>query len=275
MADAAADAFFIGSGAERRFAVLTSPRAQEPRAALLFVHPFAEELNKSRRMTALAARTLAERGCAILQIDLQGCGDSSGDFGDATWEGWVNDVAMAHAWLRQETGLEVGLWSLRAGALLAAASLSRIATVSGLLFWQPVLSGTQFLRQFLRLKVAGNVLAGGSSAGGTRDLLDALAKGETVEVAGYALPPALALPLEQANLDLAAGAACGRIVWLEVSPAEPASMSPAAMSRIDAWRGAGFEVEARAVVGPQFWQSQEIEDCPALVEATAQLYGND
>ncbi|MBK8384562.1 MAG: hypothetical protein IPL11_02315 [Candidatus Accumulibacter sp.] len=43
--------------------------------------------NKSWRIVPLQARALATAGYAVLQIDLMGCGDSSGDFGDATWGG--------------------------------------------------------------------------------------------------------------------------------------------------------------------------------------------
>src|SRR5687768_8838655 len=68
----------------RRFCLLHMP-SRPARALVVYVHPFAEEMNKSRRMAALQARALAASGHAVLQIDLLGCGDSSGDFGDASW----------------------------------------------------------------------------------------------------------------------------------------------------------------------------------------------
>ncbi len=70
------------------------------RGAVVYVHPFAEEMNKSRRMAALQSRALAAAGFAVLQIDLLGCGDSSGDFGDASWDEWIDDVLLAVRWLR-------------------------------------------------------------------------------------------------------------------------------------------------------------------------------
>ena len=69
---------------------------------MLYIHPFAEEMNKSRRMAALQSRALAQAGYAVLQIDLLGCGDSSGDFGDATWQSWVSDVVLGCQWLRSQ-----------------------------------------------------------------------------------------------------------------------------------------------------------------------------
>ena len=95
--------------------------AQAPvRGALLYLHPFAEEMNRSRRMAALQARELARKGWYVLQLDLSGCGDSEGDFGEATWEAWLHDAATAHAWLEQKTGYRPWAWGLRAGARLAA-----------------------------------------------------------------------------------------------------------------------------------------------------------
>ena len=49
-------------------------------------------MNKSRRMAALQARAFAEMGFGVLQIDLFGCGDSSGDFSDARWDIWKQDL---------------------------------------------------------------------------------------------------------------------------------------------------------------------------------------
>ena len=84
---------------------------------MLYLHPFAEEMNKSRRMAALACRALAEAGHAVLQIDLRGCGDSSADFGDASWGDWQDDVRLGLAWLDAHTPADapLWLWGLRAG----------------------------------------------------------------------------------------------------------------------------------------------------------------
>ena len=48
------------------------------KGSILYLHPFAEEMHKSRCMAALQARHFAQAGYAVLQVDLTGCGDSSG-----------------------------------------------------------------------------------------------------------------------------------------------------------------------------------------------------
>jgi exosortase A-associated hydrolase 2 len=232
---------------------------------VLYVHPFAEEMNKARRMAALQARALAAAGWAVLQVDLLGCGDSSGDFGDATWDDWVADVADAAAWLRSRHDGPLWLWGLRAGTLLARAALDRIATPCALLLWNPTPSGRQLLQQFMRLKMAAELLDG-RHKGAIEALRQQLARGEPVEVAGYGMNPALAAGLEGAVL-APPPLAC-RVEWLEVQRAAPATLTPVAVRTADDWARAGAAVRASAVTGPAFWQSAEIEDAPALLAAT-------
>ena len=89
------EAFFLsvdGGRLGQRFCLFHPAQGGVPKGCVLNIHPFAEEMNKSRRMAALQARALAKAGYAVLQIDLFGCGDSSGDFGDASWQDWVGDV---------------------------------------------------------------------------------------------------------------------------------------------------------------------------------------
>ncbi|HSW06815.1 hydrolase 2, exosortase A system-associated [Aquabacterium sp.] len=266
------DAFYLAADQQRggqRLCLYHPGRAGVPRGAVVYVHPFAEEMNKSRRMAAQQARALAEAGFAVLQIDLLGCGDSSGDFGDATWDDWVADVEHASRWLRQRCDAPLWLWGLRAGALVAAAAAQRMDEPCHFLFWQPTPVGAVVLQQFLRLKAAAGLADGGSKAV-LNEVRGSLAHGRSVDIAGYALPAALARGLEAATL--APPRRPGRVVWLEVSNREDATLGPASVNAVERWRLAGCEVHAALVPGPAFWQTVEIEDAPALLTATtAQL----
>ena len=51
---------FVGERDARRFYLHLHPTDRAPRAGLVFVAPWAEEMNKSRRMVALAARAASE-----------------------------------------------------------------------------------------------------------------------------------------------------------------------------------------------------------------------
>ena len=260
--------FFLPAPAGQRLCLLHEPRAAL-RGAIVYAHPWAEEMNKSRRMAAMQSRALADAGFAVLQIDLMGCGDSSGDLADASWQGWVDDLVLAADWLSKRHDAPLWFWGLRAGALLATQAAAQRAQACNLLYWQPALSGKQLLQQFLRLKAAADLQQGDAKATLERARA-ALAGGGCVEVAGYALPAALALGLEAATLELPARAV--RIVWLETSTRDPAGLLPPSVACIEKWRGAGSTIQALAVTGPAFWQTQEIEDAPALIAATlAQL----
>jgi len=252
--------FFLNAGEAARFC-LYHAAAQPYRGGWLYVHPFAEELNKSRRMAALQARALAQSGFAVLQMDLYGCGDSAGDFGDASWQVWLDDIQLALAWLASETGSPPGLWGLRLGASLAV-DYARCGAPTRLLLWQPVCQGTQYLRQFLRLKVAGDALEQNSGAG-VAAMRQSLLDGTVLEIAGYQLSPALAQAID--SLDLCCLAPRMPTHWIEIG----AQCPPAAQGVADAWRAAGTPLEFDLAAGPSFWATQEITECPALLSLTA------
>lgn len=238
---------------------------------MVYLHPWAEEMNKSRRMAALQSRALSAAGHAVLQIDLHGCGDSSGDLADASWAGWLDDASRAIEWLRDRyPEAPLWLWGLRAGCLLAAQAASRLGD-SGchFLFWQPPTAGKPLLQQFLRLKAAAE-MQHGDGKGAMAQIRQDLNAGRTVDIAGYGLSPALANGLENATLDVpdAPASRSGRIIWLEVAARDGATLLPTSVTRIEAWRAAGRNVQAAVVPGPAFWQTQEIEDAPSLLTAT-------
>lgn len=209
---------------------------------------------------------MAAAGYSVLQIDLHGCGDSSGDHGDASWNGWVEDVRLACEWLRARTDGEFWLWGLRTGCLLASEAGRLIGMPANLLLWHPVVSGKQFLQQFLRLKIAGELL-GGESKGLMDRLREQLARGESVEIAGYRLSAALASGLEKAELVHPGGSS--RVEWIEVCSRPDGGLSPVASARLERWVSEGYLSRGSAVCGPPFWQTAEITECPELIDATA------
>jgi len=118
----------------------------------------------------------------------------------------------------------------------------------------------------LRLRLAGELLAGGSDSGGTDALREALLAGESLEIAGYRLNPQLAAGLDAADAR-ALGPRCP-IHWFEVMAADGRPLPPAAVRVADTWRLQGSRVDVRQVAGPQFWSAPETVDCPALIDAT-------
>jgi exosortase A-associated hydrolase 2 len=224
-------------------------------------------MNKSRRMAAMQSRALAAAGWTVLQVDLLGCGDSEGDFGEATWSHWLDDIYACVEWLRAETHSMPALWGLRTGGLLASHAMRSLSPVPGLLLWQPVVSGKRYLQQFLRLSVVAQLgSVEGAARVGTQHLRDQLGHGESVEVGGYAISPELALDLE--GSELMPPPTPTRVAWLEVATGTSMGLPAASGQRVETWRAAGHRVDVRVVEGLPFWQTQEIAECAELIHAT-------
>lgn len=262
------DAFFLPVETGYRFCLFTPACTPVEKGALVYLHPFAEELNSTRATVALQTRRLSEAGYSVFQIDLLGCGDSSGDFADANWEAWQQDAHQAFLWLRARTQAPIWLWGLRAGCLLAAEIATALPEPVNFLFWQPILSGQAQFQQFLRLASTAEMLGEGRKGAAGR-IKAALNQGETVEIAGYRLSPMLAEGLSQATLKPPPGIA-SQLKWLEI-PAAGLAASPASLALVDEWRAAGYQVEHQTVSTGQFWQAVAPEPAPALIHATLNL----
>jgi exosortase A-associated hydrolase 2 len=267
-------AFFLPAELGNRFCIYHADAHDTAAGGIVYVHPFFEEMNKARRMAALQSRRLAAAGYAVLQIDLFGCGDSDGNSADATWETWKQDLRVALAWLKSKTPGPLGLWGLRLGATLAAdVARDPGLEIEHLILWQPVGNGELFLTQFLRLRLAAEMLADGAAQTGVRELRESLGRGATLEIAGYDLHPQLAAGVDALRLaDLIP--VVKRVHWLEVTATEAPSLAPASRRVLEAWQSKGLDVRAAAVRGEPFWSTMEITDCEALLAATDRALKN-
>lgn len=271
MADAQAtvETFILPLEPGSRFCLLyRPPTGMSLRGGVIYVHPFAEEMNKSRRMAAMMSRQFAHSGYAVLQMDLFGCGDSSGEMKDATIAIWRSDIQAAADWMLDKGFGPLTLWGLRLGALLAADWSRQTRTAHDrLLLWQPVASGELHLSQFLRIGVASDMLSSTNSGAGVRKRL---AEGQSVEVAGYDITPVLAQELSELRMvaEFRDGVA---VDWCDVSNAPGNELGPASKRLLESMRANGVAIEAQLVNGDPFWSTVEIVDCPALIDATIRL----
>lgn len=265
--------FYLAAEPGQRFCLYYAPAPGMPyRGAWLYLHPFAEEMNRSRRIAALQARTFAAMGFAVLQIDLFGCGDSSGDFGDARWEIWKHDVHLALQWLEEYAGGQVSLWGLRMGATLAL-DVARTSSdrIAALLLWQPVLQGSLFLTQFLRMRLAADMLGPDSKSADTATLRARLADGKPIEVAGYELAPDMAAAID--SIDVASWQApVAPVHWFELVPESNPVITPQANRLGHAWRQAGRTLSQVAIPGRPFWGIEGHGDSTVLLPATSSAF---
>lgn len=254
---------FIPGESGRLFVLRVEPTTT-CQGTVLHIPAFAEEMHKARRQVSLQARALAAQGWRVVVPDLYGSGDSEGDFADADWHLWQRDLlSLIHHFSAPDPPV---LWGLRLGALLATTLLEH-SSVRGLVLWQPVLQGAQFLRQFLRLRLAAGMLSGSRES--LASLQAMLQQQGSVEVAGYTLSRALATALETAQLQPPIRPL--PTLWCEILSPEQA-LSPARQQRQDAWPGAATgTLRIATLTAKPFWQTQEIYQCPALVEHTCEF----
>ncbi len=269
---------FIDGAAGRLFVVDHRPaRATDRGADIILLPPFAEEMNRSRRMAALLARALAADGWGVLILDLYGTGDSDGAFADADWSIWCADVAAAADWLRRGGERPVDLMGLRFGGLLAAAVAGALPGVGRLVLWNPVTSGEAMLTQFLRIRLAASLgeADDGDAAGAedTRALRRRLAEGERVDVAGYPIAKPLAAALDGARLGDATLPPGVAVDWFELLRDAGRAVPRASQRVAEAWTAAGVPVAMHTVVGEPFWSLPEITVAPALIQATRAALG--
>lgn len=156
--------------------------------AVLFVPPFAEEMNRTRRLMALAGQHLAARGIPSLLPDLPGTGDSPLPFSKATWDGWL-DALRACAVYLTEQGYAVRMAGIRLGGLLAADALAQGCKADALLLLDPVEDGRMHMRHWMRIRSAASLEIGPRIT--LSYLQTQLDGGATVEVAGYEMGPQL------------------------------------------------------------------------------------
>ena len=260
----AARPFFLDTPRGKRFCLYHAPRPHRACAgAILYVHPFGEEMNMSRRMAALQCRDFSAAGYAVLQLDLFGCGDSEGELRDADWDTWKQDLVCATEWLRVQASPAITLWGLRLGAALAldAACSGRI-NASQCILWQPVITGKTFMTQFLRLSLAAGMMSGEKT-----NPRDALARGEIGELGGYALTPALVAGIDRIDFSGLRDTSTP-LHWFELVPDDQTLMPAARMNIARAWVDSNVDLRVHAVTGPAFWATKEVTDCPRLIVET-------
>ncbi len=267
-------AFLLEGRGGARLALYYAPQgAPHPLGDVLFAPSFGEEMNRCRAMVATQARELARIGIGTLVLDPYGTGDSAGEFSEATWEQWRDDLRAGMAWLRAHGNGCRALWGVRLGALMASELAAADGGIEQLVFWQPVVDGKQFFTQFLRIRIAAELEQNGGIKS-TEELRKMAASGQNIEVSGYQVNGQLARELDALKLPEAAGVRAQRVFWSEVLPAADSNVPRANTKVVEAWQAGGLNVTFEKVVGPSFWQVHEREVAPDLIQVTTSyLYG--
>lgn len=261
---------FIDSVAGRIFTLYFAPSIPV-RGAILYLPPFAEEMNRCRALVAAQARAFADAGYACLLLDYFGTGDSAGELVDASWSAWQADVLTATDWLEKITTMPVTLWGCRLGALLATDMASQYPErYTRLLLWQPIADGKTFMTQTLRQRVA-FLMGQGLPPENTEQMRAQLQTGASLVISGYILPGTLSNAVDQIRIaDRQLSHA--HIDWLEnvSEPGKPLAIG--SQKVIDILRAQGVNISTKTFCSPPIWQLHERDEAPDLLEKTTELF---
>jgi len=117
-------------------------------AGIILCYPIGQEYIRSYRTFLRLAALLSSTGFHTLRFDYYGCGDSSGDFTQASVSQWIADIATAIDELKGGCGSDhLFLIGLRLGGSLSAMAGSVRNDIHGMVLWDPVISGRSFIEE--------------------------------------------------------------------------------------------------------------------------------
>ena len=215
--------------------------------ALLFLPPFAEEMNCCRRLFAKLARQLASFGIDSYLPDFTGTGDSAGQFNQISLQQWRSDLLQFFPELQQYS--RVQLLGCRFGAALLLdwlPALQAQLNVTQILLWQPLLQTERFWQQLQRQQ-----LLSSGAVTPSDDILD---------VAGYAVPLQLRAEIQALQPQLPSGSSA--LLWLESSLTGEMS---AVAKKVQLAHPA---LQLQTILAAPYWLSQEPTDTGDLLVAS-------
>ncbi len=275
-----ANPFFLDTDSGKYFCIYYPPYSSKPfNGTFLYIHPFGDEMNKTRHMVALQARALSNLGYGVLQIDLSGCGDSYGEFNESRWQTWKQDMLCALRWIKANNPSgHINLWGLRLGALLAldfVRDFNSDFDIQNIVLWQPILNGHAYVTQFLRMNLVNNLYSNDSqSPRSVNELRELSSAGKILEVAGYEIAPELIAAIDHLKLSEMV-VTKGETHWFDIVSDMAQSNTLAKNHVTAAWKKENGHLHVHPIIGPSFWATQEIVECPQLLAETTKLFTND
>lgn len=143
---------FFGHPESPLFGVYHQPRgknaAKGVRAAII-CPPIGQEYNRTHWTLRLFANQIARKGVHVLRLDYQGIGDSAQSIDQIeNLETWENNIEQAIDHLKKQANAEtVMLIGQRMGGALAAKVATKRPDVNGLVLWEPVLQGKEYIEK--------------------------------------------------------------------------------------------------------------------------------
>ena len=99
-----------------------------------------------------------------------------------------------------------------------------------------------------------------------------LERGQSLEIAGYALSSKLFADIDGIDLKQDAVPSADRVDWLEITAEGRDAISIPSQAVVDRWSEAGVSTSATAVNGQRYWETVEIAVPDELLDATVEAF---
>lgn len=132
---------------QKLFAVLHRPLNCEKAPAVLMCHGLAGNKTGRFRLYVHLAKELAKAGIASFRVDFRGCGDSDGEFSEATVQKFHKDANESFRRLIHHPGIDssrIGIFGRSFGAALAIMTAFEHKNVKSLALWAPLFNTIQW-----------------------------------------------------------------------------------------------------------------------------------
>ena len=242
--------------------------------AVILIPPFAEELNRSKRMYVLCARLLASQGVHVVCFDFVGTGDSYGDWGSYCVADWKTNLLDVYQFVREAGFTDISFLAVRFGALLAADTLvSEKLAIDKCIFWDPIEDGEVFMRQLMRMKMAA-AMAEESKKITTKELQAEIDQQGYLEIGGYHIDHAMVDDVNRLKLSgtIESVISSSALHWMtlgRVNRANSADNIPTCVPQ-----NLSEKLTIHTIIDTKFWMQQEVTIAPALLRATSKLFAN-
>jgi alpha/beta superfamily hydrolase len=186
---------YFGTVGKRLFGCYHAPQSKAPRdCGVILCYPMAQEYIRSHRTYRQLAYHLSKFGFPVLRFDFYGCGDSEGNCDEGRIPQWLADVGSAIYEIRERCGpIKICLVGLRLGGTLAMMVAAERGDIDGIVLWDPVLSGPDYIEELATLHQERARHSLGKTTHGT------MTEGPT-EILGFPLTDLLLTDLQKIDL---------------------------------------------------------------------------
>ncbi len=184
-----------GTATHTLLALYDPPDAGAYGSGIVLCNPWGQEHIRAYGTMRFLAKRLQKAGHHVLRFDYYGCGDSGGDFTDASVDGWCQDTIVAVEELKALAGVPtVTLLGARFGAVVASLVAAKRSDIDRLVLWDPIIDTASYVAELVEQSRAEGVDVPAEWPHGDDDRL--------VDVDGSPVTREMGVCIAQARIDI-------------------------------------------------------------------------